>query len=160
MLTEERVSDYPRPPFIQLLNGPVSVTIGGEIIAKDTRYIRVCETFHPPAIYIHPEAFNHGTLQQSSKRFSYCEWKGIAHYWSLSKADGTDLRQSSGWSYPQPTERVELRAGWISLSPRLVDCCRLEGETVQPQPGDFYGGWITSWTIGPFKGDQQHQELI
>ena len=157
---EERVSDYPRPPLIQLVNGSVSVEIAGETIAEDTSYIRVCETFHPPAIYIHQEAFKIGTLQQSSNHCSYCEWKGIANYWTLSKADGSDLRYRAGWSYPKPTKKFELLADWISLYPRLVDCCRLEGEIVKPQPGNFYGGWITSWTLGPFKGDPNHPELI
>jgi hypothetical protein len=29
-----------------------------------------------------------------------------------------------------------------------------------PQPGGFYGGWITADLIGPFKGDPAHPELI
>ena len=70
------------------------------------------------------------------------------------------MRSRAGWSYAVPTERFAAIAGWISLYPRLVDECRLEGELVSPQPGRFYGGWITPWTIGPFKGDPAHPELI
>ena len=160
MPIEENVSDYPRPPLIELVNGSVSVLIADEIIAEDTRYVRVCETFHPPTIYINPKAFIHGSLQPISGRGSFCEWKGIAEYWSLSKADGSDSRPSAGWSYPRPTDRFSLLKDWISLYPRLVDACILEGEHVSPQPGSFYGGWITSWTIGPYKGDKNHPELI
>ena len=160
MQIKEKVSDYPRPPMIELVNGQVSVGISDEIIAQDTRYVRVCETFHPPTIYIRQEAFNRGTLQQLSGRGSFCEWKGAAEYWSLSKADGSDLRPQAGWSYPKPSERFKLLEGWISLYPRLVDSCILEGEQVSPQPGSFYGGWITSWIIGPFKGDPNHPEII
>ena len=112
MPTEENVSDYPRPPLIELVNGGVSVLIADEIIAEDTRYVRVCETFHPPTIYINPKAFIHGSLQPISRRGSFCEWKGIAEYWSLSKADGSDSRPSAGWSYPRPTDRFHsLRIG-------------------------------------------------
>jgi uncharacterized protein (DUF427 family) len=160
MPREERVSEYPRPPMIELVHGSVSVLIDNEIIAEDTRYVRVCETFHPPTIYIHQESFRNKTLQQTSGSASYCEWKGIAEYWSLSKTDGTDLRDRAGWSYPKPTDHFLLLADWIGLYPRSVDECFLEGERVNPQPGTFYGGWITSWTIGPFKGDPNHPELI
>lgn len=146
--------------MIELVNGSVSIRIADEIIAEDTRYIRVCETFHPPTIYLHQKSFRKEALQQTSGQPSYCEWKGVAEYWSLRKADGTDLRSRAGWSYPKPTSHFALLAGWIGLYPRSVDACFLEGEEVTPQPGSFYGGWITSWTIGPFKGDPNHPELI
>ena len=68
MPKEERVSDYPRPPMIELVNGPVSIRIADEVIAEDTRYIRVCETLHPPTIYLNQRAFREETLQQTSGR--------------------------------------------------------------------------------------------
>ena len=160
MPKKENVADYPRPPLIEFIDGSVSVRIGEEIIAHDKKYIRVCETYHPPTIYIQPNAFVIGALQQTSGRASYCEWKGVAEYWTLSKADGSDSRHRAGWSYPCPSKRFAQLANWIALYPRLVDSCMLEGEEVKPQPGTFYGGWISSWTIGPFKGDPNHPELI
>ena len=33
-----------------------------------------------------------------------------------------------------------------------VDRCTVAGEVVTPQPGGFYGGWITADVVGPFKG--------
>ena len=33
-----------------------------------------------------------------------------------------------------------------------IDACFVNGEQVTPQPGGFYGGWITSAVAGPFKG--------
>ena len=156
----EKVSNYPRPPLIELISGTVSVSIGNEVIAVDTQYIRVCETFHPPTIYINQGSFASGTLQQSSGPISYCEWKGLAEYWTLSKSDGSDLRHRAGWSYPRPSKQFAQLTDWIALYPRLVGSCILEGEKVTPQPGTFYGGWVTSWTVGPFKGDPNHPELI
>jgi len=160
MHSKEIVSNYPRPPKIEMINGAVSVIVGNETIAEDSRYIRICETFHPPTIYLHQSAFTSGTLHQTSGTASYCEWKGVANYWSLSKTDGSDRRVRAAWSYSTPTEHYAMLADWISLYPQRVDACFLEGEAVKPQPGTFYGGWITSWTIGPFKGDPNHPELI
>jgi Nif11 domain len=51
-------------------------------------------------------------------------------------------------------------AGWLACYPALMDACWLDGERVIPQPGGFYGGWITSTVEGPFKGDPRHPELI
>ena len=112
MPIEEKVSDYPRPPLIELVNGHVSVRIADEVIAEDSRYVRVCETFHPPTIYIHQKAFISGSLQHISGQSSFCEWKGVAEYWSLSKADGSDSRPRAGWSYPKPTESFSLLKDW------------------------------------------------
>ena len=156
----EAVSSYPRPPLIELVSGSVEIWIAGQQIALDQRYVRVCETFHPPTIYLHPSAFQPGTLHPSTGRPSFCEWKGVASYWDVSAADGTGRRVRAGWSYPKPTEAFSLLAGWISVYPRHVDRCRLEGEDVLAQPGEFYGGWISPWIRGPFKGDPDHPELI
>ncbi|MGC6483478.1 MAG: DUF427 domain-containing protein [Synechococcus sp.] len=91
----------------------------------------------PSTIYLPPTAFQPGTLHPSTGRASYCEWEGVASYWSLSKTDGTDLRPRAGWSYPTPTAAFAQLAGWISLNPRLVDQCTLEGEPVSPNPATF-----------------------
>ena len=160
MPAEEYVANYPRPPYIETVIGAVSVVFDQEVIAKDSHYIRVCETYHPPTIYIDRSAFNEGTLHHAMGRGSFCEWKGVAHYWSVSKADGSDLRERAGWSYPEPSMIFKPLKDMISVYPRLVDACFLEGERVTAQPGLFYGGWITSWTIGPFKGDPNHPELV
>jgi len=156
----ETVSSYPRPPLIELVSGSVEIWIAGQQIALDQRYVRVCETFHPPTIYLHPSAFQPGTLHPSTGRPSFCEWKGVASYWDLSAVDGTDRRVRAGWSYPKPTEAFSLLAGWISVYPRRMDRCRLDGEDALAQPGEFYGGWVSPWIKGPFKGDPEHPELI
>ena len=156
----ERVCDYPRPPLVEHRNGPVTVELGGEVIACSDTYVRVCETYHPPTIYIPPEAFQAGTLHPTSGRPSFCEWKGIASYWDLSRSDGEHRQRRAGWSYATPTDRFMVLAGWISLYPGRMGSCHLEGELVRPQPGHFYGGWITSAVEGPFKGDPLHPELI
>ena len=156
----EKVSSYPRPPLIELVSGSVEIWIAGQQIALDQRYVRVCETFHPPTIYLHPSAFCLGTLHPSTGRPSFCEWKGVASYWDMSAFDGIDRRVRAGWSYTKPTESFSLLAGWIGVYPRRVDRCRLECEEVLAQPGEFYGGWVSPWIQGPFKGDPDHPELV
>ena len=79
----ENVSNYPRPPLIELVSGSVEIWIAGKAIAQGQRYVRVCETFHPPSIYLHPSAFSPGTLHPSTGRPSFCEWKGVASYWDV-----------------------------------------------------------------------------
>ena len=160
MRSVEAVASYPRPPLIELVSGSVEIWIAGQVIAQDQRYVRVCETFHPPTIYLHPSAFQPGTLHPSTGRPSFCEWKGVASYWDVSAVDGTDRRVRAGWSYPKPTEAFSLLAGWISVYPRRMDRCRLDGEDALAQPGEFYGGWVSPWIQGPFKGDLEHPELI
>ncbi len=160
MRSVEDVASYPRPPLIELVSGSVEIWIAGQQIALDQRYVRVCETFHPPTIYLHPSAFCPGSLHPSTGRPSFCEWKGVAFYWDVSAVDGTDRRVRAGWSYPKPTEAFSLLSSWIGVYPRRVDRCMLEGEDVLAQPGEFYGGWVSPWIQGPFKGDPKHPELI
>jgi hypothetical protein len=33
-----------------------------------------------------------------------------------------------------------------------MDACYVDNELVTPQPGEFYGGWITRDIVEPFKG--------
>ena len=42
--------------------------------------------------------------------------------------------------------------GFLSFMPSVVECY-VDGERVLPQAGGFYGGWITSDVVGPFKGE-------
>ena len=156
---QESVWNYPRPPALDKSHLLVEVFFGGVQIAKSQSSLRVLETSHPPTFYIPPDDIDAQFFSQTEAS-SFCEWKGIASYWDLSRCDGSDRRLRAGWSYPQPSQHFSGIGGWISLYPRSVDRCTLEGEVVKPQPGHFYGGWITSWTIGPFKGDPHHPELV
>jgi hypothetical protein len=65
---------------------------------------------------------------------------------------GDRIAVRSGWFYPEPWPGYEALAGWIAVYPSKMDRCEIGGEVVTPQEGDFYGGWITSRVVGPFKG--------
>lgn len=52
----------------------------------------------------------------------------------------------------KPMAGYEAIQGYISFYPSKMDACTVDDERALPQEGDFYGGWITSDIVGPFKG--------
>jgi uncharacterized protein (DUF427 family) len=127
----------------------VVVRLGGMVICETDHSLRVLETFHPPTYYLPRDAFVDGALQPADGS-SFCEWKGMARYLDLRGGDRVAAR--AGWFYPMPTSAFADLVGHVALYPGLMDDCQVNGERVQPQPGGFYGGWITSTVSGPFKG--------
>lgn len=156
-LQVERVADYPRPPALVASEQRIEVRALGELLVQTHRSLKVLETFHPPTYYLPPEAVRLELLEPAAGH-SFCEWKGVALYYSI--VVGDQRLERAVWSYPEPTAAFTALAGWFALYPALMDGCWVEGERVQPQPGGFYGGWITSAVQGPFKGDPAHPELI
>jgi uncharacterized protein (DUF427 family) len=143
------VWDFPRPPALAPDTREVVVTWGGLEVARTRRAIRVLETAHPPSFYL-PWSDVARHLLQPAPGGSYCEWKGPARYWSL--VDGERRLPGVAWSYPQPLAGAEALADCVAFYPIALDC-RVDGALVRPQPGGFYGGWITPELVGPFKGD-------
>ena len=147
---QESVWDYPRPPRVEHSTETVEVVLGGEVVARSNATLRVLETSHPPTYYLPRAAFANGVLRPVAGS-SYCEWKGHAAYVDLVTPARTALR--AGWTYPTPSKGFEAILDHIAVMPGLVERCLVDGETVQPQAGGFYGGWITSRVVGPFKGE-------
>ena len=146
---QESVWDYPRPPRVEPSAETVEVHLGGVVVARTTASYRVLETSHPPTYYLPREAFAEGVLRPAEGS-SFCEWKGVASYSDL--VAGTAVAARAAWCYPDPAPGFEAIAGHVAVYPALVDRCTVDGEVVEPQPGGFYGGWITSRVTGPFKG--------
>ena len=146
---QESVWDYPRPPRLETFAGSITIDLGGVTIATADRAWRVLETSHPPTYYVPPSAFLDGALREASGS-SWCEWKGMASYYDL--VTDSRIAERAGWTYLEPTRGFEPIVGAIAVMAAQVDRCAVNGEQVQPQPGGFYGGWITSWVKGPFKG--------
>ena len=146
---QESVWDYPRPAVARACSAHVVIEHRGQIIADTRRSVQTLETSHPPSYYIHPEDIAPGALRRASGS-SLCEWKGAAAYWDV-VVDGEVLQQV-GWCYPKPTLKFAMLAGFIAFYAAPFDRCSVDGETVIPQAGGFYGGWITSKVAGPFKG--------
>ena len=146
---QESVWDYPRPPRLESFAGLITIELGGEVIASTDRGWRVLETSHPPTYYLPRSAFRDGVLREAPGS-SWCEWKGRARYFDL--VTGTAVAAKSAWNYPEPTAGFEEISDAVAVMAAAVDRCTVNGETVVAQPGGFYGGWITSWVVGPFKG--------
>lgn len=147
---QESVWDHPRPPRLDHSREKIVVTFGGEVICTTHRSIRVLETSHPPTYYLPTEDFTRRTLEPSQTQ-SVCEWKGDARYFDIRTHKG-HLAARAAWGYPNPLPGFEALRGHVALYAGLMDECTVDGEVVQPQPGGFYGGWVTSRVVGPFKG--------
>jgi uncharacterized protein (DUF427 family) len=146
---QESVWDYPRPPAVTASSEHVVVEFAGVVVADTRRAVRVLETSHPPVYYIPMEDVRTDLLVPTGHR-TLCEFKGAALYADIV----VDGRRSSSacWWYPAPTPGYEALAGALTFYPQRVDRCLVDGEEVRPVEGDFYGGWITSRVVGPFKG--------
>ena len=146
---QESAWDYPRPPRLEIDRRELVVRGGARVIARSTRAIRALETAHPPSFYIPLADIAPGVLELAEGS-SLCEWKGPARYWSL--VDGERRLAKVAWSYPHPLPGSELLRDAVAFYCHELDC-RVGGELVAPQPGGFYGGWITPEVVGPFKGE-------
>jgi uncharacterized protein (DUF427 family) len=147
---QESVWDYPRPPRVEDTSKHIQVVFNGVVIAETGRAKRVLETSHPPVYYIPPQDIKMEHLRRAS-RSSYCEWKGRAAYYTVSV--GEKQAENAAWYYPDPTPGFEAIEGHLAFYPHVMDACYVDGEQVQAQAGGFYGGWITSDIVGPFKGE-------
>jgi uncharacterized protein (DUF427 family) len=146
---QESVWDYPRPPALEQVHQQLRIVHQKQLVALAQSGYRVLETSHPPTYYLPISAFAEGVLVPTEKQ-SFCEFKGMATYYHLKVGD--KLIQNAAWGYPQPVARFAELKGHVSVYASKVAECYVGDERVQPQEGDFYGGWITSKVVGPFKG--------
>ncbi|MBF2025255.1 MAG: DUF427 domain-containing protein [Oscillatoriales cyanobacterium C42_A2020_001] len=146
---QESVWDYPRPPRLEDTSKHIQIILNGVAIADTRRAKRVLETSHPPVYYLPPDDIQMQYLVKSP-RTTYCEWKGQGAYYNV--AVGEKTLENVAWYYPNPTHAFADIKDYVAFYPAPMDGCYVDGEKVEPQPGNFYGGWITSDIVGPFKG--------
>ena len=146
---QESVWDYPRPPRVEDSNKHIRVILNGVVIADTNRAKRVLETSHPPVYYLPPEDVKTEYFTPTSRN-TFCEFKGMASYYTITVGDKT--LPNGAWYYRKPSKGYESLTDYIALYPSQMDACYVDDEPVQAQEGDFYGGWITSNIVGPFKG--------
>jgi uncharacterized protein (DUF427 family) len=140
------VWDYPRPPRLEAVRRQIEVILGGETIALTLEPLIVLETSHPPGYYLPSDSIVPGVLTPTG-RTSFCEFKGVATYFSVSMKGQTAT--DGAWTYQRPSPGYEAMAGYVSFYPAQMEVCLVDGEYVEAQPGGFYGGWITSSVAGP-----------
>ncbi len=146
---QESVWDYPRPPRVEAVTRRVRVEFGGEVVADSVRALRVVETASPPCYYVPPDDIRLDLLDEA-ERVTFCEFKGRAAHFDV--VAGDQRAREAAWSYRAPNRGYEQIAGFVAFYPARVDACHLDDELVRPQPGKYYGGWITDDIVGPFKG--------
>jgi uncharacterized protein (DUF427 family) len=127
----------------------IRVLAGNVTLADTRRSLRVLETASPPTYYLPPEDVRTDLLLPTRKT-TFCEWKGRARYFSVQL--NSRLIDAAAWAYPEPFAAFEPIRGFIAFYPSAVECW-VEDERVRPQPGAYYGGWVTSEIVGPFKGE-------
>lgn len=145
----EDVWTYPRPPALERVDRELRIVLAGVGIAATRQAWRVLETSHPPVYYLPPDAFTGCTLEPAPGS-SLCEWKGQARYWTIRV--GTRAASRAAWSYPDPEAPYAAIRDHLAVYAEAMDACFVGEEQVTPQPGGFYGGWVTRDLKGPFKG--------
>ncbi|MFN4280619.1 DUF427 domain-containing protein [Thermosynechococcus sp.] len=148
-LGQESVWDYPRPPRVEPTSKHLRVVFNGVVIADTRRGQRVLETSHPPVYYFPPEDVQLQYLVPSPRQ-TFCEWKGQGAYYHVKVGDRQ--AENAAWYYPQPTPAFAAIRNYIAFYAGPMDECTVDSVVVMPQPGGFYGGWITPDIVGPFKG--------
>ncbi|MEL6450410.1 MAG: DUF427 domain-containing protein [Pseudomonadota bacterium] len=147
-LPEENVQTYPRPPALEPVPQHVRVMLGDVIVADTRAALRVLETHHAPTYYIPPGDVLVPLTPASGA--SFCEWKGSASYWTVTA--GTAVAEAAAWSYANPTARFAALKDHLAFYVGKMTACYVGTERVMPQPGSFYGGWVTGNLRGQIKG--------
>ncbi|WP_237481555.1 DUF427 domain-containing protein [Lichenibacterium dinghuense] len=146
---QESVWDYPRPPRLERVPERIRILFAGEVLADTVAAWRVLETSHPPTYYLPPGDIAAGALRPAGGG-SVCEWKGRAAYHDV--VLGGRRAERVAWSYPDPTPPFAPIAGHVAFYAGPMDACLVGDEAAEPQPGGFYGGWLTRRIVGPVKG--------
>ncbi len=141
--------NYPRPAICEPSNRRIAIIHRGITLLDTSRAWRTLETSHPPTYYIPPADVAMDSLRPNSRR-SLCEWKGQARYWDV--LIGEETLRAAAWSYAEPTPAFTPIRDYLAFYPEPFDRCLVDGQTITPQPGQFYGGWISQYEAGPFKG--------
>ena len=146
---QESAWRFPRPAALDRSTRHLRVVLAGKTVAETRRGLRVLETSHPPTYYFPPDDVASAHLRPASGG-SLCEWKGGATYFDV--VVGDRVAAGAAWTYPNPSPAFRALRNHVAFYAGRMDACFVDGETVTPQEGDFYGGWITSHVVGPFKG--------
>lgn len=146
---QESVWDYPRPAICERANRHIQIIHRGVTLADSRNALRTLETSHPPTYYIPPADIAMDHIAANPHR-SLCEWKGQARYHDV--VIGEERLEGIAWSYADPTPAFAPIRDHLAFYAAPFDQCLIDGEQVTPQPGGFYGGWISQYEAGPFKG--------
>ncbi len=148
MLKQENVEDFPRPPRLETVAETLRIKLGGQLVAETTGALRVLETYHAPTYYLPPSDVAAQLVPVGGSTF--CEWKGVARYFDV-VVEGA-VATSAAWTYEKPSSAFHPIAGYLAFYAGKMSACFVGDVRVIPQPGDFYGGWVTPNLTGKIKG--------
>ncbi len=148
-LIPENVQDYPRPPALESVPQTLRVEFGGQIIAETARGLRVLEIHHAPTYYLPLADVAEGVLLPAAGR-SFCEWKGVAHYYDVRAGEISAPR--AAWGYAAPERAFAALKDTVAFYVTEMDACWIGDQRATAQPGSFYGGWVTPNLTGIVKG--------
>ncbi|KAL1305334.1 hypothetical protein AAFC00_002232 [Neodothiora populina] len=134
---------FPRPPLIASINKQILIKFRGPTgptIASTNHAQWILETHHPPTYYIPPSSISIPLTKSPHK--SYCEWKGVATYFDFVTPEARKVERRA-WTYEEPSNKYKDLKDWVCFYADERWECYVGGELVEPQPGDFYGGWMT-----------------
>lgn len=145
---DESVWDFPRPPRQEDVISPLRVLHGEITVAATDQGLRVLETAGAPTYYFPAEDVVADMLVDLPGQTT-CEWKGFATSFALAgQADSCAV----GWRYDITFPEFSSIRHWSAFYPGVLSCY-IGDEQVQPQPGGYYGGWVTGNLMGPIKGE-------
>ncbi len=147
---QESVWEYPLSPRLEPTTKHIQITLNEVVIADTRRAVRYLEQGHPPSYYVPPEDVALAYIAKGNGG-SLCEWKGQATYYTVTVGEMRAVR--AAWAYHNPHPVFRPIKDYFAFYAGPMSACTVDGELVVPQPGCYYGGWITSDVVGPFNGD-------
>ena len=145
------VWDFPNAPLVEAFNKNIRIYYKGLLIADTWQAKRVLEKAHPPVYYIQLQDIQMHYLTPN-REISFCAYKGKSSFFNL--VVGSDTVTDVGWTYAKPTSKYVELIGYIAFFAGKGCDCYVDDELAIPQPSEFFGGWVTSDIVGPFKGGE------
>ena len=119
---EIKIPGPDHPITISPVEGKVSVTVAGRIVAESTRTLRLEEKGYPPVYYL-PRSDADMSLLVRSTHYTYCPYKGDCTYYSIPV--GGSRSENAVWTYEQPHEAVSAIREYLAFYPSRVDAIEL-----------------------------------
>lgn len=141
---QRSVWDFPRPPALEALAETLTVLAGDAVLARTGQGVRVLETAGAPTYYFPPDDVTVAALTDLEQP-TLCEWKGLARNFAWGPV------APAAWCYVRTFPEFAAIRGWFAFHPGALRCF-VGDEEVLPQPGGYYGGWVTPDLAGPIKG--------
>lgn len=117
-----RLVHYPPNPYHRVDCRPTArglrVSVAETVLVDTTDTVIVFETSLAPRLYVDP-SFVRTDLLRRSESSSYCNYKGVATYWSA--VVGDTVVEDVAWSYADPPPETLPIAGFLSFDETRVD---------------------------------------